>query len=54
MQDNCTAQKMKFSIKDFFRKCDQTGNGNSLMENCSVQWAVTTVVALFMCHDFQV
>ena len=28
-----TAQKMKFSIKDFFRKCNQTGNGNSLMEN---------------------
>ena len=21
-----TAQKMKFSIKDFFSKCDQTGN----------------------------
>ena len=20
---SCTAQKMKFSIKDFFRKCDQ-------------------------------
>ena len=27
-----TAQKMKFSIKDFFRKFDQTGNGNSLTE----------------------
>ena len=33
----CTAQKMKFSIKDFFSKCDQIHKKNlvkkSLMEN---------------------
>ena len=42
MQDNRTAQKMKFSIKDFFSKCDQTRSflriwsyllNKSLMEN---------------------
>ena len=50
----CTAQKMKFSIKDFFSKCDQTARKlriqsnlikKSLMENfifCAVLLPVTT------------
>ena len=38
-----TAQKMKFSIKDFFSKSDQTNKtswNKSLMENF-IYWAVT-------------
>ena len=51
-QDSLTAQKLKFSIKDFFSKCDQIRRKlrisshllkKSLMENfsfCSVPWSI--------------
>ena len=55
-----TAQKMKFSIKDFFSKCDHLLK-KSLMENfifCAVQslscslWAVFVLCSL--CHEWSI
>ena len=41
MQKRGTAQRLKFSIKDFFSKCDQIRMKKSLIENviflCSVE-----------------
>ena len=57
-----TAQKMKFSIKDFFSKCDQSCSflriwshlpKKSLMENfifCAVR--VAQAMMPFLCHSF--
>ena len=64
MQRLCTVQKIKFSIKDFFSKCNQIRSflrvwshllKKSLTENfifCAVHGGRFIFIALCLCHQF--